>query len=484
MYKMDKIYSAVIMTKYISEGGNKDKGVKEYFASVSMSKKYNKTKGKNMKKKICLFMGIMLLVSSIASGCGKKGSGEGGSDKDTQSGDKTKITMAVWTSGASSRYEKIAENFNKTNDDIEFQVEMQSGDYNQYLGNKKVAEDLPDLFYLGSYTQLREFASSGTLADVSSLPFADKIYEQAKDAVTYDGKLYGFPEMYEYWGIIYNYSLFDKAGISETPKTFDELEEACKKLESVGITPFAAMFKDAWTIGQEFCALQGGAIDNGDSESISQWIESVNSGEGSFRVDGTDRVFEFFDLMKKYSGNNYMDADASTGYDMLANENAAMCFLSDAALIGVSNVTTELDLGYFALPLTDDPEDPQMVGGPTNAIVVNENSENKEAAMEVLEWISSGEEDTWLSIAEGYYGAPLACMDYAVSEEVSGKRYYNELMEYVENGKVRSTLFNELLSGAADEIGNTVQGYIADMKDKDTTLDELDQRFEEMASNQ
>lgn len=242
------------------------------------------------------------------------------------------------------------------------------------------------------------------------------------------------------------------------------------------------MYKEAWPIGQEFCALQGGAIDNGNAQSIKTWIQDINQGNGSFEVDGSDRVFEFIDLLKQYSGNNYMDADSSTGYDTFANGRAAMNFLSDAALIGVSNITTELDIGYFAVPMTDNPEDPQLVGGPTNAIVVNADSKNQEAAMEVLDWISSGEEGSWLTIAEGYYGAPLACLDYEAPEEVTSLRYYQDLMEYIDGGRTRSTLFNELLTGAFDEIGNIVQGYYADMKDQAQTLEELDSKFREMAA--
>lgn len=431
-----------------------------------------------MKKELCMCTAAMLLAASMLSGCGDTRS----EDQESKNEDKAKVTMAVWTSGAASRYEQIAESFNESHEDIEFSIEMQSGDYNQYLGNKKAAEDLPDLFYLSSYTQLQEFAASGSLADLSDRQFADEIYDHAKDAVTYDGKIYGFPEMYEYWGILYNYDLFQQAGITEVPKTFDQMKEVCEKLEAAGIIPFSAMYKEAWPIGQEFCALQGGAIDNGNAQSIKTWIQDINQGNGSFEVDGSDRVFEFIDLLKQYSGNNYMDADSSTGYDTFANGRAAMNFLSDAALIGVSNITTELDIGYFAVPMTDNPEDPQLVGGPTNAIVVNADSKNQEAAMEVLDWISSGEEGSWLTIAEGYYGAPLACLDYEAPEEVTSLRYYQDLMEYIDSGRTRSTLFNELLTGASDEIGNIVQGYYADMKDQAQTLEELDSKFREMAA--
>ncbi len=102
--------------------------------------------------------------------------------------DVVEIKMAVWTSGAADIYNKAAEGFNQTHDNIKLSVEMQSGDYNQYLGAKTAAKDLPDLFEVSSYSQVYDFAQNGLLADVSDHEFVDKLYDNAKEAVTYDGK--------------------------------------------------------------------------------------------------------------------------------------------------------------------------------------------------------------------------------------------------------------------------------------------------------
>ena len=97
--------------------------------------------------------------------------------------DVVEIKMAVWTSGAADIYNKAAEGFNQTHDNIKLSVEMQSGDYNQYLGAKTAAKDLPDLFEVSSYSQVYDFAQNGLLADVSDHEFVDKLYDNAKEAV-------------------------------------------------------------------------------------------------------------------------------------------------------------------------------------------------------------------------------------------------------------------------------------------------------------
>ena len=297
--------------------------------------------------------------------------------------DVVEIKMAVWTSGAADIYNKAAEGFNQTHDNIKLSVEMQSGDYNQYLGAKTAAKDLPDLFEVSSYSQVYDFAQNGLLADVSDHEFVDKLYDNAKEAVTYDGKVWGFPQMYEWWGVLYNKDLFKKAGIEKVPETFDEMKAVCEKLQAANITPFTAIYKDNWTVSQEFCSLFGGVL--GGKDKIDSWLDSMNKGEGSFKVDGVDRVFDIGD------------------------------------------------------------------GG------------------------------DWLKTVTNSYGGFMACMDIEADDEIASKDYYKDLKAYMDAGKVRSTLWNQLPSGASDVLGDDVQGYFAGITDEDQTLDALDEGFKKLA---
>ena len=62
------------------------------------------------------------------------------------SDEKETVKLAVWSSGAADNFQKGADEFNKRQDKINFVVEMQSGDYSQYLGAKVASNDLPDMF--------------------------------------------------------------------------------------------------------------------------------------------------------------------------------------------------------------------------------------------------------------------------------------------------------------------------------------------------
>ena len=47
-------------------------------------------------------------------------------------------------------------------------------------------------------------------------------------------------------GIYYSQDLFEQAGITDTPKTIEDLEGAVDKLKAAGIAPIALGAKDAW----------------------------------------------------------------------------------------------------------------------------------------------------------------------------------------------------------------------------------------------
>ena len=82
------------------------------------------------------------------------------------------------------------------------------------------SNDLPDMFFLNPYTQVQQFAATDRIVDLSEEGFTTKIYDSVKDACSYDGKIYAYPMNLEMLGVYYNQELFEKAGITEVPKTF------------------------------------------------------------------------------------------------------------------------------------------------------------------------------------------------------------------------------------------------------------------------
>ena len=165
-------------------------------------------------------------------------------------GDPYEIKMVVWSAEWGNKLDRMMEAFNEEHKDdgLTLTIEMQSGDYSNFLGSCAATGEYPDVFILTPYAQVQQYAKNGSIKDLSGEPFVDKVYKGALASVTYDGKIYGYPANYEYLGVFYNKDLFEKAGITEVPTTPDEFKKDCQALQDAGITPIAATWKESWTL--------------------------------------------------------------------------------------------------------------------------------------------------------------------------------------------------------------------------------------------
>lgn len=108
----------------------------------------------------------------------------------------------------------------------------------------------PDIFHYNFNPNDLSLQESGKLFDFTSYmddEWKQRFGEGDLDMVTVDGKLTSIP--FEKAGAVwyYNTELFDKAGISTFPTTWDELLEDCEKLKEIGVVPFTLYTADdAW----------------------------------------------------------------------------------------------------------------------------------------------------------------------------------------------------------------------------------------------
>ena len=424
-----------------------------------------------MKKKVISVLLAGLMVLGLA-GC-QGGTSEQESKTEGSSGDggKTAVKLVVWSSGAAENFQKGADAFNSRQDKIDFQIEMQTGDYNQYLGAKVASDDLPDLFFLNPYSQVQQFSENDRILDLSDQEFSSKIYDSVKDAYSYEGKAYAYPMCLEMLGIYYNVDLFEEAGITEVPKTFAEMEEVCRKLQEKNITPFAATYKDGWTLNHLFSCLQGNVV--GDS-----WVQEMNEGTGSFANDRSEEVFRFLDLMKDNSGSNYMDADSTAGFNAFASGEAAMIASGEFSLLNAESVNPDLNVGLFGVPNTDDEADAKLDVDVGICIVVNKKSEHLEETLEVLNYIADNTDaEGWMHYSADAMGAAPPAMEFEMQLD---KQYYKDYTAYMESGNSKPWIYLQLPSGIGDTVGPAVQGYFAGSTDMAETLEVMDAGCQEL----
>jgi arabinogalactan oligomer/maltooligosaccharide transport system substrate-binding protein len=79
------------------------------------------------------------------------------------------------------------------------------------------------------------FASLGYLAPLDGTPALDKADDYLKgplEGAKFNGKTYAVPQVTDTLALLYNKEILKKAGISEPPKTWAEIEDAAKKIKS------------------------------------------------------------------------------------------------------------------------------------------------------------------------------------------------------------------------------------------------------------
>lgn len=428
---------------------------------------------KKMKKWLALGLAAVMVLSMTACGGSGDASGDAGTDGGAEggsSGSATKVTMAVWNGSWGEDLQIIQEDFNSKNPDIALDIQMQTGDYSDFLGAKVASNDLPDIYLLTPYQQVVAFAEAGRLMDLSEEPFVDAVYPSALEAVKgSDGKIYAYPHANEYLGVFYNKELFEKAGIDTLPTTRDEFADVCAKLEAAGIQPIAPTYKESWTLKHLFSALLTPFV----QDDIPGFLASLNSGEGTFDVDGIDDVFAFMDIMKQYSGNNMMDQDSTSGFNALANGQAAMLLSGEFSLSTVAHADPVQDIGCFAYPVSNDASQNKLSVDVGTCYVINANTEHPDLCKRVLAYMSDPEQK-WITQLTLDLGDAPPSMPYSGGEASSAMDDYTK---YCDEGNTIPWVYQQYANGFDVTSGDIVQGYMAGAKDQATVIQELDASY-------
>ena len=200
---------------------------------------------RKMKKITAIFLATVMTLSLAA--CDGKGDDK---NKPNYNGGK-EVEISYWNSGMGTEFlEEMCKAFNEKQSDwyVYFNATASS--------NAVTATyPLPDVDTIDLYmsTEVSYNAEKATLDDVlDSTADGDKKTIREKFDASYlenevatDGHYYSLT-----WGggtlaLVYNKTLFEKAGIEETPRTTDELAVACDKLLENGITPLTHYMNDA-----------------------------------------------------------------------------------------------------------------------------------------------------------------------------------------------------------------------------------------------
>ena len=258
-----------------------------------------------MKKRLTALALAALMTAGCLSGCGGGGetTDEGASTEST--GEEIVINYPTFQCGvntASPVVDQLIEEFNaEYAGKYRIQKEDVPGDAN-YVDKIKVqlgTGDLPPVVYGGGYNLLDLALAKDVVVDLTSYVEADPEWKALYSDVSLttnsrDGKIYASSSEGSLIGYFYNKELFEKAGIAEPAKTWDEFWEQCDKLKAAGITPLA--------------------LDTADSA----WVTSLWA--GAMIATSGDEGYEFMKQMNPIDYNNQPTIDAFTNVQKMLQE--------------------------------------------------------------------------------------------------------------------------------------------------------------------
>jgi len=412
-----------------------------------------------MKKKLLSMMLVVSMMSGILAGCG-------GGGETAETGTDEKIVLTVFDAHAYGldEYAEMAAKFEEEHPGVTIEVQHAANDSAALLQSRVNADDIPDVFAVESGTNAQKYYEYAYNwnddKDVLDLFQPDSL----AGGTDKDGNVMSLPWTYENAGLLYNKDLFEQAGINELPKTLDELEAACQKLEKIGVIPFALAAKDAWVMGQlSTHFMMDKALD----------AEGVTAGltDGTLTFDklkNFHNLFRFIDLAKKYGTDKPLETDWEISENMLANNQAAIISMGDWCQSNLDSFNPDANIGFLPFPVSDNPEDVTILSSCNWTYIVNKNSKNLELAKEYAEYILTSEMGQYW-MCEGVGAVPAVITDHEIKGDLA-----NDAKAYVENGETNGWIHTKGPAGFSQSAGPYVQAYMTG----DMNEDEVIQQFQ------
>jgi len=223
----------------------------------------------------------------------------------------------------------------------------------------------PDVLDLGN-TQVPIYAANGGLLDLTKYKDALKQgqtwLEGLEAPATQGGKLYGVPSFAGDRAVIYNKTMWTKAGVTTVPKTFAELTAALDKVKAANT---AADFSAFYYPGKYAFGPLGFVWDAGGkiaTETGGTWTAGFSSPESQKGL----QAFKDFQNAYSVAASRGVDEGNPQQSQVLADGRASAILGISSELDSIKKANPKLtddDLGTFPFPGISGKNQPVMLGG-------------------------------------------------------------------------------------------------------------------------
>ncbi|MBA3517055.1 MAG: sugar ABC transporter substrate-binding protein [Rhizobiales bacterium] len=307
-----------------------------------------------------------------------------------------RVTVAEYSAKTGPYFEKAASAFEAQNPDTDIQIEVVPWEVLQ----QKLTTDISgnanaDIAIIGT-RWLIDFVKEGIAEPLDSYmndEFKGRFIETFMSPSVMEGNTYGLPIAASARAMYYNKDLFEKAGITAPPETWEELKTAAAKIKAVG--------GEVYGFG-----LQGKEIETDVYFYYAMWSHGgdIIEADGSSGLDSQAAI----DAAKLYK--SLIDEGLTEpGVTSLNREDVQNLFkqgkigMMITAPFLASQIKEEApDLKYGVAPIPAGPGGDRGTYGVTDSIIMFQNSQNKEEAWKFLDFLFQPEQRIEFTKNEGF----------------------------------------------------------------------------------
>lgn len=414
-----------------------------------------------MSKKWMRYVSFLAIISLffLLAACGSDEASSGNGSG------KVKLSVLDWNSSNTQEVQKAIQEAVQAelpNVELEFENIVWDKDFSSIMQTRIAAQQLPDIMLVkgGDHPKY-----TNQFMDLSGTEFIKEIPEDVRKDLQIGGKDYAVPYTANYQGVFYNKNIFAKYKL-EIPETWDEMMKTAKALESKGVTPFTAHFKD-YQIGNNLNQFASIEVFSKNPE----WGDELQKGNVSFSDSAEFKsIFEHFKDINQYAGNDPFGVDFTGASEEFANEESAMWIIGTWSVNQTLTNNPNVELGFFPLPAVNK-EDTKLIMQTDHTWTASANTEHPEEVKKVLEILATNKE-----LAKTYIDnvQTQSLIPDVIAE--GDKPYLQDIEAAKEQGIVEANIGNiQIPWPYQEQISNYIAEYILGQSTVDEALQASDE---------
>lgn len=363
-----------------------------------------------MRKKLISLLLTGVLTASLLAGCGSTdnsaasentaaaeetaSAGEAQEAVDLAGTETTEeaveITYANFNAsgGNEETLQKMYEAFHEEYPNITVNIEtIGYDDYFTQMQTRVAGGTAPDCYEL-NIENFAAYANKGVLAELTGIDTSG-YNATALNAFSVNGKQYGVPGNFSNVVLIYNKDLFDQAGVAYPTDdwTWDDAMDACEKISALGDDIYGIYQPITFNEFFKVAAQYGGGV--------------LNADKTEFTINSEENLKAATMMISKVTDTNVQPTEAQMGgmgdWDLFESGRLGMI------PTGIWAFNTFADACDFNWDICVEPGGTQKATHFfSNALVVNADSDKKEAAATWINWLASSDTSAQMRIDAGW----------------------------------------------------------------------------------